>query len=106
MALYLLRNQVHHAQGAMSMAPARKGNALQRFQQGFERAFEQFRTAYVGLLGLALRHRRVGVTAFLVMPLLSFGLMPFLGKNFFPDLSRATRCGSTSAPTLGHGSKR
>ena len=86
MALYLLRNQVHHGVLSDEHGAARKGNALQRFQQGFERAFEQFRTAYVGLLGLALRHRRVGVTMFLVMPLLSFGLMPFLGKNFFPDI--------------------
>ena len=86
MALYLLRNQVHHGVLSDEHGAARKGNALQRFQQGFERAFEQFRTAYVGLLGLALQHRRVGVTMFLVMPLLSFGLMPFLGKNFFPDI--------------------
>jgi multidrug efflux pump subunit AcrB len=86
MALYLLRNQVHLGPGGHEHGGVRTGNPLRRFQQGFERAFEKFRTAHVGLLGLALQHRRVGVTIFLVMPLLSFGLMPFLRKNFFPEI--------------------
>jgi multidrug efflux pump subunit AcrB len=88
MALYLLRGQVHHGHGedGSAHAPVRRGNIFQRFQQGFERGFERFRSAYLSLLRLALHHRRVVVAIFLIIPPLSFGLMPFLGQNFFPDL--------------------
>ena len=92
MAYFLLRNQVHHGHGDGHglgddvQGGARKGNFAQRFQKGFERGFERLRTTYVGVLRIALTHRRVAVAVFLIVPLVSFGLMPFLGKNFFPDI--------------------
>jgi multidrug efflux pump subunit AcrB len=82
MAYYLLGNQVHHRGGG-----AEKLGRAARLQQGFERSFERLRSAYVGLLRLALQYRRVTVAVFLMVPLLSFALMPFLGKNFFPDIA-------------------
>jgi multidrug efflux pump subunit AcrB len=88
MAHHLLRGQVHHAHG--EGGPPRGGNIFQRFQQGFERAFERFRSAYVGLLRLALHHRRIVVAIFLLIPPVSFCLMPYLGQNFFPDVESAT----------------
>jgi multidrug efflux pump subunit AcrB len=87
MAYYLLGNQVHQPHGSHSHGSAQKISRAQRFQRGFEHAFERFRAAYIGLLRLALQHRRITVAVFLLVPLLSFGLMPFLGKNFFPDIA-------------------
>jgi multidrug efflux pump subunit AcrB len=88
MAYYLLRNQTHHGHGADGPAsgPVKKLNPAQRFQQAFERGFERLRTAYVGLLRLALAHHRMAVAIFLVVPLLSFLLYPYLGRNFFPEV--------------------
>ncbi len=86
MAYFLLGNQVHHGDGEATGGTPKRANIAQRFQQGFERGFDRFRNAYVGVLGLALAHRRAAVALFLAVPLLSFGLMPFLGKNFFPDI--------------------
>jgi multidrug efflux pump subunit AcrB len=84
MANYLLSRQV---QGPEHGCGARKIGRAERIQQGFERAFERLRAAYVGLLRLALGHRRIAVAVFVLLPLLSFALMPFLGENFFPDIA-------------------
>ncbi|HEX4860897.1 MAG TPA: efflux RND transporter permease subunit, partial [Rhizomicrobium sp.] len=78
MAMYLLRP---HAEEAHT---ARAGNALQRFQRGFEARFEAFRGGYRNLLAMALANRRPFVLGFLVFVLASFVLVPFLGSNFFP----------------------
>jgi multidrug efflux pump subunit AcrB len=84
LAYYLLSNQVHHHGGGHG--GAEKLNRAARFQQAFERGFARLGSAYVGLLRVALQHRRVTIAVFLMVPLLSFALMPFLGKNFFPDI--------------------
>jgi multidrug efflux pump subunit AcrB len=59
---------------------------LGRFQRGFVDRFERFRAGYMGLLDLALQHRKVFVVGFLGFVLLSFALLPGLGSNFFPDV--------------------
>jgi multidrug efflux pump subunit AcrB len=84
MANYLLSR---HVQGPEHGCGARKIGRAERIQQGFERAFERLRAAYVGLLRLALGHRRIALAVFVLLPLLSFTLMPFLGENFFPDIA-------------------
>ena len=76
LANFLLRHQVH------STAPSR--NPLVRFQRGFEQRFEALRGQYRGLLQLCLQHRRAVIAGFLCVSLLSFGLVPFLGQDFFP----------------------
>ncbi|MDI7065023.1 efflux RND transporter permease subunit, partial [Klebsiella pneumoniae] len=48
--------------------------------------FEKVRGAYRGLLELALTHRRPFVSCFLGFVALSFALVPFLGRNFFPSV--------------------
>ncbi|MEO7431714.1 MAG: efflux RND transporter permease subunit [Dokdonella sp.] len=80
MAKYLLQKHVSHDQ--QSGVPSR--NPLVRFQRGFERRFERFRAGYRELLKLTLLHRGVFVSAFMGFVLLSFLLVPFLGRNFFP----------------------
>jgi multidrug efflux pump subunit AcrB len=59
-------------------------NPLQRFQQGFEHRFERIREGYRSLLSLALGRPKTFIAGFLACALLSFGLEPFLGENFFP----------------------
>ncbi len=92
MAYFLLRNQVHHGHGVDGHGAdghgegGKRPNIAKRFQQGFERGFDRFRSAYLGLLTVALHYRRAAVAMFLLVPVLSFGLVPFLGKNFFPDI--------------------
>ena len=61
-------------------------NPLVRFQRGFERSFERIRSNYSGILELLLTHRRVFVIGFFGFVVLSFALVPFLGRNFFPDV--------------------
>jgi multidrug efflux pump subunit AcrB len=78
LANYLLRGQAHEA------APSR--NPLVRFQQGFERRFEAIRSGYGGLLVLGLRNRGKLIAGFVGFSLLSFGLAPFLGQDFFPSV--------------------
>jgi multidrug efflux pump subunit AcrB len=70
-----------HEQG-----PGVSSNPLVRFQRGFERGFERIRMNYSGILELLLKHRRVFVLGFFGFVLLSFALVPFLGRNFFPDV--------------------
>ena len=64
----------------------RSRNPLVVFQHGFEQRFEKIRGGYRDLLVLALANRTRFVVGFLVVVLLSFGLVPFLGRNFFPAI--------------------
>jgi len=82
MAKYLLQPHVQHHQG--DDPPSR--NPLARFQRGFEAAFERLRAGYRDLLALALMHRPIFVGGFAVVVGLSFLLVPYLGRNFFPSV--------------------
>jgi len=61
-------------------------NPLRRFQHGFERRFEQVHDYYVALLGFAITKRKRFIPGFLAVVLLSFALIPMLGRNFFPTV--------------------
>ena len=81
MSKFLLKPHVaHHAEMETSRNP------LKRFQRGFEARFERFRAGYRELLAMALGRRPVFVFGFMAVVLLSFGLVPFLGSNFFPTV--------------------
>jgi multidrug efflux pump subunit AcrB len=94
LANYLLRNQVRGADAAqhdtdgnphpIRSKPSR--NPLVRFQQGFERSFEAIRSAYTDLLDLCLHNRAKLIAGFMGFTLLSFGLAPYLGQDFFPSV--------------------
>src|ERR1700730_5651606 len=86
LANYLLRNQhAHHASdGAEQSLKKASRNPLVRFQQGFEHVFDRVRNAYLGLLQLCLNQRIKVIVGFLGFSILSFGLLPFLGQDFFP----------------------
>jgi len=57
-----------------------------RLQQRFEARFARLRAGYHDLLTLAIAHRRVFLAGFLGFIGLSFLLVPFLGRNFFPQV--------------------
>src|SRR6201997_2285580 len=77
LAMYLLKV---HKQGD---PPSR--NVFARFQRGFERLFEKIRSTYSSLLAQLVSIRLAFVPCFLVVCLLAFALVPFLGQDFFPD---------------------
>jgi CzcA family heavy metal efflux pump len=81
MANYLLQPHVHHPEGE---GPPPTRNPLVRFQRGFEARFEHLRRGYHDLLSMALSHRPIFVIGFLGFVAVSFLLVPFLGRNFFP----------------------
>ncbi len=59
---------------------------LIRLQQGFERRFNRLRQRYMAVLSQILLARRWFAGCFMALVLLSFALLPFLGRNFFPDV--------------------
>ncbi|MCJ2113506.1 efflux RND transporter permease subunit [Methylobacterium sp. E-025] len=93
LARYLLTEHAH------GQDPANKPGPFARFQRGFERRFEALRQAYLGLLGLALSHRKSFAVGFLAVVGLSFGLVPYLGRDFFPDVDAGALRIHLRAPT-------
>ncbi len=92
MGNYLLRDHAseHTAEimlshDAMAGRPKSR-NPFRRFQQGFEHRFEKIRTYYVAILAFALARRRMFVPGFMAVVLISFALIPMLGRNFFPSI--------------------
>jgi multidrug efflux pump subunit AcrB len=81
MAKYLLQPHTHHEGG---LPPTR--NPLVKFQRGFEARFERIRGGYRDLLVMALARRPLFVVGFLGFVGVSFLLVPFLGRNFFPSV--------------------
>jgi multidrug efflux pump subunit AcrB len=57
-----------------------------RMHYAFNRQFERLRAFYVSLLDLALDHRKLVLTGFLVFSLGSVGLVHFIGSDFFPTV--------------------
>jgi multidrug efflux pump subunit AcrB len=89
LAKYLLRV---HAQAPHEKVqdgqhlPHPSKNPLIRFQQGFEKSFSHIRENYRELLLDALSYRRPFIIGFLGFVLISFALVPWLGRNFFPSV--------------------
>src|ERR1700742_2392077 len=83
MAKYLLQPHVHRPEGE-ALPPSR--NPMVWFQRGFEARFERVRGGYHDLLSMAMQRRPVFVIGFLSFVGVSFLLVPFLGRNFFPSV--------------------
>jgi multidrug efflux pump subunit AcrB len=89
MANYLMRGHHGgrgHAHSDAATASRRSRNPLRRFQQAFDDRFARVRARYRDLLSLALASPRLFIAGFLACVLVSFGLWPFLGENFFPTV--------------------
>ncbi len=66
---------------------APKGNSwLQRAYRAFDARFERVRAAYTQSLAVLLAHRLGFALSFLLFCVLSCGLAPFLGRDFFPTV--------------------
>jgi len=79
LVMYLLRGHEqdsHHA----------PKNIFGRFQARFETWFARQRESYRGMLEWVMEHRKVFVTSFLFVCVLSGGLVFFLGRDFFPSV--------------------
>src|SRR5580693_394136 len=64
----------------------RSSNPLVRIQAGFERRFESFRESYRNALAWTLSQSALTVGAFVVLMVVSAGLFPLLGRDFFPQV--------------------
>ncbi len=87
MASYLLRGHHDgrgHAHTDASTFSRHWRDPLWRFQIMFDDRFAQVRARYRSLLLLALGRPKAFIAGFLACVVLSFGLWPFLGQNFFP----------------------
>jgi multidrug efflux pump subunit AcrB len=84
LAMYLLKPHAHAHGHADGPRPTRNPFAL--FQRGFEKRFAAIREGYRNLLAMSMAHRKLFVTGLIGAVLLSFGLAPFLGSNFFPSV--------------------
>ncbi len=94
MAKYLLRGDKSEPN-----APASR-NPLVRFQKHFEEAFEKFRGHYRALLQSCLHHRGAFLIAFFAVCLGSLAiLIPWLGRDFFPNVDSGTFKLHLRAPT-------
>jgi multidrug efflux pump subunit AcrB len=82
MARYFLHAHAGHGDGHASSTRTR--NPFKRFQMGFEHVFHAVRARYRALLTVALARPKPVIIGFIVLVILSFGLEPFLGENFFP----------------------
>ena len=94
MAKYLLREDKHNTNASASHNP------LVRLQRRFEAAFERFRGHYHELLESSLRHRGAFLIAFFAICLGSLAiLIPWLGRDFFPNVDSGTFKLHLRAPT-------
>jgi multidrug efflux pump subunit AcrB len=80
MAKYLLVAQIEETHGE---APKSR-NPFVLMQQRFEHGFEKLRASYHRLLETCIHHSRIFVICFFAACVLSFGLLPMVGQDFFP----------------------
>jgi multidrug efflux pump subunit AcrB len=83
LAMYLLSSEdEYHAEDHVG----EKMGWFRRYQQGFERRFEQFREGYRRALTTALRHPGFFTACFLGFCILSAGLVLVIGRDYFPTV--------------------
>jgi len=83
MVLYLLPKEVHLHQGAQGGG---NNGLIWAIHLKFEGAFEKFRDRYHDLLKSALKNRRFLIAGFVGFCAISACLVPFLGRDFFPEV--------------------
>jgi multidrug efflux pump subunit AcrB len=79
LAMYLLSAKDEHD-------AAERHGLLRRYQQAFERRYERLRGAYRRALASALARPGRFAAVFLAFCVLSAGIAPFLGQDFFPQV--------------------
>ncbi len=93
MAKYLLRAEKHETRAASR-------NLFVRLQRRFEQAFERFHGSYRSVLEFCLHHRTAFLIVFFAGCLGSLAiLIPWLGRDFFPNVDSGTFKLHLRAPT-------
>jgi multidrug efflux pump subunit AcrB len=93
MAKYLLRSEKSHGEKSTR-------NPFVKFQRRFEEAFEKFRGSYRNVLEVCLHRRRAFLIAFFASCIGSLViLVPWLGRDFFPNVDSGTFKLHLRAPT-------
>jgi multidrug efflux pump subunit AcrB len=79
---------LNHHEGDQHRRPDRHVivRSMLAFQAGFESGFSRVRDTYLGVLTIAMGHRKRFVIGFLTFVLVSFALVPALGRDFFPTV--------------------
>lgn len=83
LAKYLLTDQGRHGE---ERHKRHSWNIFAAFQHAFERAFWSFRDVYTTLLTVTVHHARIFLPLFLGAALCAFLLLPYMGRNFFPEV--------------------
>jgi CzcA family heavy metal efflux pump len=78
LVMYIMRGHEHRAAGPKTF--------VGRFQRGFEKSFDKFRSGYYQLLETTIAHRKLFASCFLAFCLLSLLWVFFLGQDFFPSV--------------------
>lgn len=91
LVMYLLKGEVHLYRGTregdeINQASASQHNFIWRIHEAFNRRFERLRRSYARALDSALDHRWPVLIAFVAFVALSSLLLPFVGRNFFPQV--------------------
>ena len=86
MARFLLQAQTENDTDHAAASTRASRNPFKRFQAGFEQVFTWTRGRYRSMLALALSRPKTVIVGFVVFVILSLGLEPFLGENFFPPV--------------------
>ncbi|HEX7440029.1 MAG TPA: efflux RND transporter permease subunit, partial [Caldimonas sp.] len=84
--MMLLMRGTGHAGTAGAAGAASRPSLLQRLYRSFDRQFEHVRRAYTLALSALLARRAAFAWGFLAFCLLSCGLYPVLGRDFFPNV--------------------
>jgi multidrug efflux pump subunit AcrB len=79
--------------------PHARPNLLERLYRAFDRRFERVRRAYTPVLSALLSRRAPFALAFTLFCVLSCGLYPFLGRDFFPGVDAGQVRLHVRAPT-------
>ena len=88
MAAALLKGQAQHDKA--DRATEHRPGPFKRFQGGFERRFARFRDGYADMVADVTGVCGRFVLAFLALTSVSLLLIPFLGRNFFPEIRSGT----------------
>ncbi|NBV85181.1 MAG: efflux RND transporter permease subunit [Verrucomicrobia bacterium] len=82
---WFYRNQRHEAHGSAAL-PGGMLRPFFLFQRAFERVFEAFRRGYRTCLSACLQRRVIFSVLFLMLCAGSMLILPFLGRDFFPQV--------------------
>jgi len=80
-------------------SPKPHGDVIWRLHLQFNRIFERFVDAYRGAIQAAVHRRGLVLTGFGLFFVASWGLVPFMGENFFPTVDSGSFRLHVRAPT-------